>query len=462
MEHTEIKTSVIIPVYNTKEYLHACVESVLEQTQRELEIILVDDGSTDGSRQVIQYYEEKYPLVKAVYQKNQKQGAARNAGMKIACGKYIYFLDSDDYIDKNLLEECYSTAEKDSLDFVMFDAKCFADEEKENLKQIALERVYDRKKIGIENRVYNGTEFWNQYYQDDGVYLSSVLVYANADFLKKNTLFFEPGIYYEDNDWILRMYLCAQRICYIPQQLYYRRIREGSTVTICWNNDHVKSSIVECQRVLQLLADVQEECRQKVIWPMMRDTFLRLESLLEYYLQKGKLENIWQDIFTFYCYLLEAYKHIMALDITFDVIDKAQKIKTYLEECNNEIKIPMDDFDDYKKQCLVTEFRNYPLHNKEATIGVYGTGKVCQKFFFLYRQAMGEPLASIFFIDTYKASGKTYEGYSLCNLKDISGGKIDCVIIASSRYKTEMMNNIRMYVSDEIKILFMPELLKLF
>lgn len=462
MEHTEIKTSVIIPVYNTKEYLHACVESVLEQTQRELEIILVDDGSTDGSREVIQYYEEKYSLVKAVYQKNQKQGAARNAGMKIARGKYVYFLDSDDYIDKNLLEECYCTAEKDSLNFVMFDAETFIDGEKEKLKQIAQEKVYVRKNIGIKDRIYNGINFWNQYYREGGIYLHSCLVYTNADFLKRNALFFEPGIYYEDNDWILRMYLCAERIVYFPKQLYFRRIREGSTVTICWNDDHVKSSIVECQRVLQLLADEQEERRQKVIWPMVRDTFSRLESLLEYYLQKGKLENIWRDIFTFYYYLLEAYKHIMALDMAFDVIDKAQKIKTYLEKCNNEIKIPADDFDDYKKQCLVTEFRNYPLDNKEATIGVYGTGKVCQKFFFLYRQAMGEPLASIFFIDTYKSSGKTYEGYSLCNLKDISGRKIDCVIIASSRYKTEMMNNIRMYVSDGIKILFMPELLKLF
>ncbi len=462
MAHTEIKTSVIIPVYNTNEYLSVCVESVLEQTQTEIEIILVDDGSTDGSRQLIQYYEEKYQKIKAIYQKNQKQGAARNAGMKIARGKYIYFLDSDDYLDKYLLEECYCIAEKKCLDFVMFDAESFIDEEKENLKQIALERVYDRKKIGIENRVYNGTEFWSRYYRDGGIYLSSVLVYANADFLRRNTLFFEPGIYYEDNDWILRMYLCAQRISYIPQQFYYRRIREGSTVTVCWNEAHVKSSIVECQKVLQILAGEREERRQRVIRPLLIDTFWRLEEFLGFYSKKGRVKNIWQDVFAFYRYLLKAYKQIIPLDLAFDVISRTQKIKAYLEKFDEGIKIPEDDFENYKKQCLVTEFQNHPLNNKDAAVGVYGTGKVCRKFFFLYRQAMGEPLAKVFFIDTYRESGQTYEGYPLCNLRDISGRAVDYIMIASSRYRTEMMKNVRMYLSGEVKILFMPELLKFF
>ena len=78
----KIKTSVIIPVYNTEKYLDACVESVLAQTQEEIEIILVDDGSTDGSRRIIEKYEKTYSFVKAVFQENQKLGAARNAGVK--------------------------------------------------------------------------------------------------------------------------------------------------------------------------------------------------------------------------------------------------------------------------------------------------------------------------------------------------------------------------------------------
>lgn len=462
MKYTEIKTSVIIPVYNTKEYLHTCVESVLAQTQKDTEIILVDDGSTDGSRQIIQDYEERYPSVKAIYQKNQKQGAARNAGMKIARGKYIYFLDSDDYIAENLLEECYRIAEERRLDFVMFDAEAFIEGEEENLKQIALEKTYDRKHVGIKERIYGGIEFWNQYHCNGGIYLSSVLVYVNADFLRRNTLFFEPGIYYEDNDWILRMYLCAQRISYIPQQFYHRRIREGSTVTVCWNEAHVKSSIVECQKVLQILAGEREERRQRVIRPLLIDTFWRLEEFLGFYSKKGRVENIWQDVFAFYRYLLKVYKQIIPLDLAFDVISRTQKIKAYLEKFDEGIKIPEDDFENYKKQCLVTEFLNHPLNNKDAGVGVYGTGKVCRKFFSLYRQTIGEPLADIFFIDTYSESGQTYEGYPLCNLRDISGRAVDYIMIASSRYRTEMMKNVRMYLSGEVKILFMPELLKFF
>ena len=110
----------------------------------------------------------------------------------------------------------------------------------------------------------------------------------------------------------------------------------------------------------------------------------------------------------------------------------------------------------------MTEFLNHPLNNKDAGVGVYGTGKVCRKFFSLYRQTIGEPLADIFFIDTYSESGQTYEGYPLCNLRDISGRAVDYIMIASSRYRTEMMKNVRMYLSGEVKILFMPELLKFF
>jgi glycosyltransferase involved in cell wall biosynthesis len=462
MEYTKIKTSVIIPVYNTKEYLHICVKSALAQTQKEIEIILVDDGSTDGSREIVHDYEERYPAVKAIYQKNQKQGAARNAGMKAACGKYVYFLDSDDYIDKDLLEECYHTAEENRLDFVMFDAESFIDKEEKSLKQIALEKTYDRKNIGIKEEIHDGIGFWNQYYQDGGIYFSSCLVYVNADFLRRNTLFFEPGIYYEDNDWILRMYLYAQRISYIPRQLYHRRIREGSTVTLSWNNDHVKSSVVGCQRVLQLLVNEREERRQNMIRSLMLEIFSRLERFLESYLKDGRIKDIWQDVFAFYCYLLEIYKQMMVLDLAFDIISRARTIKSYLKKADNGIEIPEDDFEDYKKRHLATEFLNYPLNNKEATIGVYGTGKICRKFFSLYRQTIGEPLANIFFIDTYSESGQTYEGYPLCNLRDISGRAVDYIMIASSRYRTEMMKNVRMYLSGEVKILFMPELLKFF
>lgn len=105
MSKNSIKTSVIIPIYNTEKYLKECIESVITQTQKEIEIILVDDCSTDQSRKIIEEYTKKYSFVKAIYQEvNLKQGTARNVGVKAALGEYIYFLDSDDYISNTLLK----------------------------------------------------------------------------------------------------------------------------------------------------------------------------------------------------------------------------------------------------------------------------------------------------------------------------------------------------------------------
>ena len=98
-----IKTSVVIPVYNTGIYLEECIGSVYNQTQREIEVIAVNDGSTDDSWEVLQHLQEKYPGLIIVTQDNHGQGYARNVGIKMARGEYIYFLDSDDYIMEDKL-----------------------------------------------------------------------------------------------------------------------------------------------------------------------------------------------------------------------------------------------------------------------------------------------------------------------------------------------------------------------
>ena len=103
-----IKTSIIIPVYNTVEYLRECLDSVLNQTQKEIEIILVDDGSDDGSLEICREYADRYPFITLLQQNHLYQGTARNRGLEIAAGKYVYFMDSDDWITPQLLEKCYA------------------------------------------------------------------------------------------------------------------------------------------------------------------------------------------------------------------------------------------------------------------------------------------------------------------------------------------------------------------
>ncbi len=141
-----IKTSVIIPMYNIEDYIGETLESVFRQTQKEIEIIVVDDGSTDGSLEIVKNYQKEHNNLIIVCQENKKLGAARNAGMDIAKGECIYFLDSDDLIEKNTLEVLYDKVKNNNLDFVTFDAAIFEGKAKdeENYK------FYDRSQIGID------------------------------------------------------------------------------------------------------------------------------------------------------------------------------------------------------------------------------------------------------------------------------------------------------------------------
>ena len=117
---SEIKVSVILPVYNVEKYIRQCLDSIVNQTLKDIQIICVDDGSTDSSPEIIEEYARKDSRVIAIHQENGGAGAARNNGLRHAAGKYLSFLDSDDFFELNMLEEAYNCAEQYGADFVVF------------------------------------------------------------------------------------------------------------------------------------------------------------------------------------------------------------------------------------------------------------------------------------------------------------------------------------------------------
>lgn len=116
----DIKVSVILPVYNVSAYLRQCMDSVVNQTLRDIEIICVDDGSTDDSVDILKEYAQKDSRVKVIEQANAGAGAARNTGLGIAKGEYLSFLDSDDFFEPDMLEKAWSKAKEGDADFVVF------------------------------------------------------------------------------------------------------------------------------------------------------------------------------------------------------------------------------------------------------------------------------------------------------------------------------------------------------
>ena len=118
----KIKVSVIIPVYNTEDYLKECIESLVNQTLREIEILIVNDGSTDSSLEIMKEFKNKYPNIIKIFDKvNGGQASARNYALSFAQGEYLGFVDSDDWVDITMYEEMYEKAEKEDADIVICD-----------------------------------------------------------------------------------------------------------------------------------------------------------------------------------------------------------------------------------------------------------------------------------------------------------------------------------------------------
>lgn len=142
------KISVIIPVYNVEKYLNRCIDSVLSQTFRDLELILVDDGSPDRCGEICDNYAAKDNRIKVIHKQNAGVSAARNTGIAVACGEYIMFVDSDDYIDSQMLEELLQKADAD-VDMVV-----------SSIRMVCKDKVYDFK---MQNRQYSPKDIMEDY-----------------------------------------------------------------------------------------------------------------------------------------------------------------------------------------------------------------------------------------------------------------------------------------------------------
>ena len=161
------EVSVIIPIYNTAAYLRKALDSICDQTLKELEIILIDDGSTDGSRGIIEEYAERDARIRWYAQPNQGLSVARNRGLLHATGKYIYFMDSDDMLDTQALQRCHDLCRRKELDFVFFDAEPLAESaDSRNIPH------YGRKGK-IDESVHSGIEMLD-YELDNRLFLTSV------------------------------------------------------------------------------------------------------------------------------------------------------------------------------------------------------------------------------------------------------------------------------------------------
>ena len=221
--------SIIIPVYNVEEYLPSCLDSVLSQTLRDIEVICVDDASPDRCPEILDAYAAKDPRIKVIHLKqNSQQAYARNRGMEIASGKYIYLLDSDDLITPEAMKELYDLAERDHLDGIFFDSKVIYDNPR-------LERRHGSyitsRKGTYPDSVIPGRELFDMFIEQEEWTCYIQRQFWNRAFLVREGIQFPEGHEHEDEVFPFEAILLAERVRYIPAQYFIRRFRDNSVVT---------------------------------------------------------------------------------------------------------------------------------------------------------------------------------------------------------------------------------------
>lgn len=246
------KISVIIPVYNSSKYLKACLDSVFNQTLDDFEVICVNDGSTDDSLNILKSYKKDYDNIEVISTENNGQGFARNQALKMAKGDYIYFLDSDDWININTLKRLYYKSSNEDLDLLFYQSINYL----ENTKQYHETDLDNFKCLDDhfgEDVIFNHNDTKDFIFE---IPVNPVAKLYKRSFLIENDIKFPEGHYFEDNAFFYKVYFKCEKAGFLKEQLYNRRVRENSVTTMLnkssfdiieANNNIIKTFINEGQ-----------------------------------------------------------------------------------------------------------------------------------------------------------------------------------------------------------------------
>ena len=218
------KVTVIIPVFNTEKYLHECLESVINQTLKEIEIVCIDDGSTDNSLEILREYAAKDSRIKVYTQPNINAGAARNHGLCYAKGKYLSFLDSDDYFEPEMLADCFQLMEAEDADIVCFSAKLLdmrSGNASEMPQSLVVQNLPDKKTFSPEEisaTIFNTFQNWpwNKLFR--------------REFIEKNHISFQEIARTNDMLFTCSALALARRIAVINHAYAVYRVGTGTSL----------------------------------------------------------------------------------------------------------------------------------------------------------------------------------------------------------------------------------------
>ena len=220
--------SVIVPVYNVEKYLEACLFSLVTQDERDIEIICINDGSTDSSGEILKSWADRDSRIRVIEKQNSGLAAARNSGLANARGRYLCFVDSDDMLLPGSLKKLSEAAENSGADIVSYETAplLFEDIRKRDYRT---EEYYEVK--GSYSGLRSGRSYFCDMMENNDFVESANLLFIKSQWLRDSGLQFEPGRYYEDAVFSLQCHLRCEKMLHIKERLYCYRIRANSTMT---------------------------------------------------------------------------------------------------------------------------------------------------------------------------------------------------------------------------------------
>lgn len=284
---SQIKVSVIIPVYNVEKYIRECVESVLNQTLDNIEIIIVNDGTKDNSMEVIQDLCEENNNIIVINKENGGLSSARNEGLKYARGEYISFIDSDDYIESNFLEILYDRAKSEDLDITYCSyTRLYEDDRIEKRKRKDI--LYDKCMSGVDF-------LYNQLVNEDYFETAWSGIYKAKFFNEENIRFYE-NILHEDVDFTPKVLLVAEKVKLINNYGYIYRERENSITYGKIHYDRVFPITIIINEFIKIYNETNDSSTRECMSILIVNLLNRILSSMRFIDNKDENQLLYQNI----------------------------------------------------------------------------------------------------------------------------------------------------------------------
>ncbi len=291
----KIKFSIIVPIYNVKNYLERCLNTLIGQTYQNIEIILVDDGSTDGSSELVDIFEKKDNRIKTIHKVNEGLGFARNSGMNVATGDYLFFVDSDDFISINFCEVCAKYLDENNVDILSFDKYDYHNGKVIDnhilpsyqlaTSQLDIYSIYSKMIYNYNSNLGLNSSTWSR------VYSMKFILRSKYQFVSERIFISED--FYSD----LLFFNKVNSLMVIPYKLYYY-CYNGDSLSRSYRKDRIEKILFQYSKSLDLCAQLKypNEISNAINMQTINNILGAIKTIFELNEEKNKKKIIYSII----------------------------------------------------------------------------------------------------------------------------------------------------------------------